>query len=209
MCRLRASLRRKCPRSRTARQLVRRLTHWAKPRLDTCRCSRPPSARTWGGLFASLLSVIPWTGGEAPSVYLDTKVPLDALIAVSRMTKPNHLLDHFSNPAFRDQRSPVATTSNPDRLCLGFGWGEGNWRTVADFISGPSRWPVAWFPDANVAFIPETEVVRKPAHRWPGDEARPLSAPSYGVRWRSGSTIRIASRTAPVTSRPLWTAVHG
>src|SRR5207248_7933347 len=53
----------------------------------------------------------------------------------------------------------IALSTNPDRLCFGFGECDGNWRVVADLISQASRWPVTWFPDANIAFIPQTEVV--------------------------------------------------
>lgn len=75
------------------------------------------------------------------------------------MAKPNHLLDHLLNPKNRDRRSPIISTANSNRLQFGCYGNPGDWSTVADYISGPARWPVTWFPDANVAFLEATTPV--------------------------------------------------
>jgi hypothetical protein len=75
------------------------------------------------------------------------------------MAKQNYLLDYFQNPANRDDPPHVVSAGNPNRLCIGYKGGRGDWNTVAGFISGLRRWPVTWFPDANVAFVDQTEVV--------------------------------------------------
>lgn len=75
------------------------------------------------------------------------------------MAKPNHLLDHLLNPKNRDRRSPIISTANSNRLQFGYYGNPGDWSTVADYIAGPVRWPVTWFPDANVAFLEATTPV--------------------------------------------------
>jgi hypothetical protein len=74
------------------------------------------------------------------------------------MSKKIYLEDHIVNPLFRVQHSG----SKPDLNRLGFAYWHrpGDWGTVADYIAGPGRWgQVMWFPDANVAILPETAPV--------------------------------------------------
>jgi hypothetical protein len=75
------------------------------------------------------------------------------------MAKRNALLDHLLNPKNRDSLSPLVLTPNPDRLQFGYFGNPGDWNTVAGYIAGPVRWPVTWFPDANVAFLDATTPV--------------------------------------------------
>ena len=72
------------------------------------------------------------------------------------MAKQNPLLEHLLNPKNRDPRSSLVLTPNPGRLRFGYFGNPGNWDTVASYIAGPVRWPVTWFPDANVAFLDAT-----------------------------------------------------
>lgn len=75
------------------------------------------------------------------------------------MAKPNHLLDHLLDPKNRDHRGPLLLTANSERLHFGYFGNRGDWNTVAGYIGGPTRWPVTWFPDANVAFLDATKPV--------------------------------------------------
>jgi hypothetical protein len=75
------------------------------------------------------------------------------------MPRPNYLLEHFRDPRRRDQPSPVAICGDPNRLCFRYFSGAGDWNTVARFISDRDGWPVAWIPDANVAFLVTTTPV--------------------------------------------------
>jgi len=75
------------------------------------------------------------------------------------MAKPNYLIEHFRDPRRRDDPSPVAFNGDPNRLRFLYSGGEGDWNTVVRFISDRDRWPVAWIPDANVAFLDATTPV--------------------------------------------------
>ncbi|MCE9545948.1 MAG: hypothetical protein K8T25_10575 [Planctomycetia bacterium] len=75
------------------------------------------------------------------------------------MPKPNHLLDHLLNPKNRDRLSALLVTADSDRLQVEYFVNRGDWHTVANYIDGPTRWPVTWFPDANVAFLDTTTPV--------------------------------------------------
>jgi hypothetical protein len=69
------------------------------------------------------------------------------------MTKPNPLLDHLLNRKHHDSRDPIIVDANPNRLVFSYFRNRGDWNTVASYIAGLTRWPVTWFPDANVAFL--------------------------------------------------------
>jgi hypothetical protein len=71
------------------------------------------------------------------------------------MIKHHQLLDHFRNPKNRD-RSSLLLKRNPDQLRFTYSTSLGDWNTVVSYIAGPLRWPVTWFPDANVAFLGAT-----------------------------------------------------
>jgi hypothetical protein len=75
------------------------------------------------------------------------------------MAKPNHLLEHFRTPRRRDRPSLISIDYDPNRLQFQYLSGEGDWHTVARLISDRDRWPVAWMPDANVAFLDDTTPV--------------------------------------------------
>jgi|SRR5579883_489773 len=75
------------------------------------------------------------------------------------MSKHNYLLSHLLDPDNRDEPSRLVVTPNPDRLYFRYTGEPGGWDTVASYIAGPSRWPVKWFPDANIAFLPGTDGV--------------------------------------------------
>ena len=71
----------------------------------------------------------------------------------------DHLLNHLQNPKFRDKRSPLIDTIKGNRLRPGYFVGRGDIQTAAGFIAGLHSWPVTWFPDANVAFRSDTQVL--------------------------------------------------
>src|SRR5271157_426637 len=81
------------------------------------------------------------------------------LWGTTKMAKSNHLLDHLRNPKHHDPRSCLLLTANPGRLQLVDSGTPGDWNTVAGYIGGLTRWPVTWFPDANVAFLDATTPV--------------------------------------------------
>lgn len=84
--------------------------------------------------------------------------PNYAQLAVSTMNKQDRLLDHLRDPKNRDPRSPVTIGPNPDRLSFIYMRGPGGWHDVARFIRRTTQ-EVAWFPDANVAFLEPTTPV--------------------------------------------------
>ncbi len=75
------------------------------------------------------------------------------------MSKENHLLDHLLNPFYRDESSRLILPGNHIRLLKKYKRWTGNWRNIADFITYAARLPITWFPDANVAFREDTEMV--------------------------------------------------
>lgn len=75
------------------------------------------------------------------------------------MKKPNYLFEHFQNPRFRDPKSAILPETKPQRLCLDCTEIPGNWHTLATVIRGLSGQNVHYFPDANIAFRPDTDVM--------------------------------------------------
>lgn len=75
------------------------------------------------------------------------------------MSKPNFLLNHLLDSNFRDPPCPIALSGDPNRLTRQYRFAPGNWATVARAISGPNQRPVTWFPDANVVFRQDTDLV--------------------------------------------------
>ena len=75
------------------------------------------------------------------------------------MKQPRHFFEQLRDPAFHDRKSTVWPNRDPERLTFQAVEGHGNWQSVATMISRPFARPTRWFPDANVAFLPETEVV--------------------------------------------------
>jgi hypothetical protein len=85
--------------------------------------------------------------------------PIDAYLGFAPMSKPNHLLDHLCNPTYHDKPSSIVLPIDPARCSPHYMKGKGNWGNVAEYIAGTKRWPVKWFPDANVAFRDDTQVI--------------------------------------------------
>jgi hypothetical protein len=75
------------------------------------------------------------------------------------MIKPNYLVEHFHDPRRRDLPSRIAINDNPNRLRFRYLGDHGDWNTVVRFIYDHDRWPVAWIPDANIAFLDGTTPV--------------------------------------------------
>src|SRR5258708_650819 len=75
------------------------------------------------------------------------------------MKQPRHFFDQFCDPAFHDRKSTVWRNLDPERLTFRSSRDRGDWKSVATMVSRPSQRPTRWFPDANVAFLPETDVV--------------------------------------------------
>jgi hypothetical protein len=73
-----------------------------------------------------------------------------------QMSNPNTLFEHFADPTFRDQQ---AVGPGRGRLSFTYGKGDGNWETVARIIQQCATTARRWYPDANVAFLPATEVI--------------------------------------------------
>ncbi|MBI1913358.1 MAG: hypothetical protein HYS12_01160 [Planctomycetes bacterium] len=73
------------------------------------------------------------------------------------MAKPNPLLDYLLDPGNRDERSSRFT--NPNRLHFNYLGVYGSWGDVAGIIAEPMCSSLAWFPDANVAFLDPTTPV--------------------------------------------------
>lgn len=67
------------------------------------------------------------------------------------MAKKNPLVEYLFDPEKRDRPDLISLGHGPERLVYSHFGEPGDWRTVAGFISGLRRWPVTWFPDANVA----------------------------------------------------------
>lgn len=72
------------------------------------------------------------------------------------MSNPNTLFEHFEDPTFRDQK---AVGPGHGRLSFMYGKLDGNWETIARIIQQCATTPGHWYPDANVAFLPATEVI--------------------------------------------------
>jgi hypothetical protein len=75
------------------------------------------------------------------------------------VAKNNYLFDHLFNPAFKDRMSLIQLKGNAHRLSFGFGRSMGGWRKVAEIIESAAGHRLRWFPDANVAFLPDTQPV--------------------------------------------------
>lgn len=75
------------------------------------------------------------------------------------MNKPRHFFDQLQDPTFHDRKSAVWPNASRGRLSFISGKGRGNWESIATAIRQPLCRPTQWFPDANVAFLPETDVV--------------------------------------------------
>ena len=72
-------------------------------------------------------------------------------------SKENHLLNHFQNPAFRDEPCRlVFPNSRKDRLALTYVVDPGDWHEVTRIVSNSVNFRTTWFPDANVAIKDET-----------------------------------------------------
>jgi hypothetical protein len=71
-------------------------------------------------------------------------------------SKENHLFNHIQNPTFRDEPCRLHfPADNVDRLHPTYAMDPGDWRNVAQIISGSTKFGTGWFPDANVAILDE------------------------------------------------------
>jgi hypothetical protein len=75
------------------------------------------------------------------------------------MGKPNYLLEHFADPKNWDPTNRVPATAGLGRLTLWYAGKPGTWADVARAVTDPRNANAAWFPDANVAFLPATTPV--------------------------------------------------
>jgi len=74
-------------------------------------------------------------------------------------SKDKYLIKHLQNASYRDKLSSVVLPSDDyRRLTMTYLVDPGGWREVIRIIENSSGGP-AWFPDANIAILDQTEVV--------------------------------------------------
>src|SRR5262249_530042 len=67
--------------------------------------------------------------------------------------------EHFADPKNRVTCTSILVTPTPNRLQFECYGAIGDWSDVGHLIAKPTHAGVAWFPDANVAFLDATSTV--------------------------------------------------
>lgn len=107
--------------------------------------------------------------------------------------KPTPLFDHLTNSKFGDSSSDIAFPWDRGRLRPSYELIDGDWSDVARMISGLGQFSPAWFPDANVAMLPDTTPV------W---DALRLTALETGNRSQTYFTGPVLAELAPWLESP-------